>query len=111
MKVQTDPDCREGFTPWLTFQSSRSVCLVVEDHLTGKGIMKGSVEVAKGRVEEAAGVLTNNEKLRVKGQTDQAMGRVKQAAESGVRQARNAARKSVDKAKDVAQKAVDKSKG
>ena len=72
--------------------------------------MRGSAEVAKGRVEEAAGALVNNDKLRVKGQSDQAMGRVKLAAEAGVRQAKDDARKSVDKAKHVAKQAVDKSK-
>ena len=73
--------------------------------------MRGSVEVSKGRVEEAAGVLTNNDKLRVKGQTDQAMGRVKQNAQSGVRKAKDGARKIVNKAKDVAKRTVDKAKG
>ncbi len=73
--------------------------------------MKGSAKVVKGRVEEAAGVLANNDKLRAKGQTDQAKGCVKQTAESGVRKAKNAARKIMDKAKDVARRAMDKSKG
>ena len=73
--------------------------------------MRGSAEVAKGRVEEAAGVLTSHDNLRVKGQADQAMGRVKQAAEAGVRQAKDNARKIVDKAQDVAKQTVDKAKG
>jgi uncharacterized protein YjbJ (UPF0337 family) len=73
-------------------------------------MVRGSGEVAKGRVEEAAGALVNNDKLRAKGQTDQAVGRVKQATEAGVRQARGEARKIVDKAKDVAKQAVDKAK-
>ena len=72
--------------------------------------MKGSTEVVKGRIEEAAGVLTGNDKLRAKGQTDQAVGHVKQAAEKGVRQAKESARKIVDKARNIAQKAVDKAK-
>ena len=42
--------------------------------------MKGSPQVVKGRIEEAAGALTGNDKLRNKGKTDQAVGRVKQAA-------------------------------
>ncbi len=46
--------------------------------------MKGTTQVAKGRVEEAAGVLAGSEKLRNKGQTDQAVGRVKQAVEKVV---------------------------
>ncbi len=54
--------------------------------------MKGSTRVAKGRVEESAGVLTNNDKLRAKGRTDQAAGRVRQAAEKGIRRVRESVR-------------------
>ena len=46
--------------------------------------MGGKTDIAKGRIKEAAGVLTGNDKLRNKGQTDQAVGRVKQAAEKVV---------------------------
>ena len=60
--------------------------------------MKGSTEVAKGRIEEAAGALAGNEKLRARGQTDQAVGHVKQAAEKGVRKVKESVRKIVDKA-------------
>ena len=60
--------------------------------------MKGSTKVVKGRIEEAAGVLTNNDRLRAKGQTDQAVGHVKQAVATGVRQVKEAARKIVDQA-------------
>jgi uncharacterized protein YjbJ (UPF0337 family) len=63
--------------------------------------MKGSTEIAKGRIEEAAGALSGNDKLRAKGQTDQAVGHVKQAAERGVR-------KIVDKVRNIAQEAIDK---
>jgi uncharacterized protein YjbJ (UPF0337 family) len=55
--------------------------------------MKGSTEVVKGRLEEAAGVLTGNNKLRAKGQTHQAVGHLKQAVETGVRQIKEAARR------------------
>ena len=48
--------------------------------------MKGSTKVVKGRIEEAAGALTGNDRLRAKGQTDEAVGHVKQTAERGVRQ-------------------------
>jgi uncharacterized protein YjbJ (UPF0337 family) len=64
--------------------------------------MKGSTEIVKGRIEEAAGVLTDNDKLRAKGQTDQAVGHVKLAAEKGVR-------KIVDKVRNIAQEAINKS--
>ena len=42
--------------------------------------MSGKADIVKGRIEEAAGVLTGNNKLRARGQTDQAVGQVKQAA-------------------------------
>ena len=73
--------------------------------------MKGSADVLKGRVEEAAGALANNDRLRSKGRTDQAVGHVKQVAETGVQKAKDVARKTVDEAKDVAKKIVDKVKG
>jgi uncharacterized protein YjbJ (UPF0337 family) len=62
-----------------------------------RGIMKGTTKVAKGRIEEAAGVLAGNDRLRAKGQTDQAVGHVKQAVETGVRQVKESARKIADK--------------
>ena len=72
--------------------------------------MKGSTEVVKGRIEEAAGVLTENDRLRARGWTDQAVGHVRQAGERGVRQARESARKIVDKARTIARKAAQKAK-
>ena len=59
--------------------------------------MSGKTDIVKGRIEEAGGVLTGNDKLRAKGQTDQAVGHVKQAAEKGIRQVKESARKIVDK--------------
>jgi len=41
-------------------------------------------DIIKGRIKEAAGVLTGNEKLREKGKTDQAVGNVKKAASKAV---------------------------
>ncbi len=46
--------------------------------------MGGKTDVAKGRIKEAAGVLTGNDKLRVEGKTDQAIGEVKQVADKAV---------------------------
>ena len=69
--------------------------------------MNGSTEVVKGRIKEAAGVLTGNDKLRAKGQTDQAVGHVKQAAEKGVRKSKEAAQKIVDKTRNALEEAVD----
>lgn len=41
----------------------------------------GKTDEAKGRVKEAAGVLTGDEKLKGEGKADQAAGKIKQAAE------------------------------
>jgi uncharacterized protein YjbJ (UPF0337 family) len=51
---------------------------------TGVTIMSGKTDVVKGRLKEAAGALTGNDKLRAEGKTDQAIGEVKQVAEKAV---------------------------
>ena len=43
--------------------------------------MSGKVEETKGRVKEAAGVLTGNERLKNEGKIDQASGKIKQTTE------------------------------
>jgi len=58
--------------------------------------MGGTTDKAKGRVKEAAGVLTDDKDLKREGRMDQAAGRVKDAAET---------------VKDKAEKAVDHVKG
>jgi uncharacterized protein YjbJ (UPF0337 family) len=55
-------------------------------HMSGKG------EEIKGRVKEAAGDLTDNERLKREGQIDKASGKVKQAAEHVVNNVRDAAK-------------------
>ena len=55
--------------------------------------MGGKTDVVKGRIKEAAGALTGNDKLREEGKTDQAVGKAKQA---------------VQKAADTVKKAVKK---
>lgn len=72
--------------------------------------MKGSVKIAKGRVEEAAGALVGNDRLRAKGQTDQTVGRIIKTGENGIRQATESARKIVEKARANAQAAVEHAK-
>ncbi len=42
--------------------------------------MGGKSDIAKGRIKEAAGALSGNDKLRNEGKMDQAVGQVKQAA-------------------------------
>lgn len=43
--------------------------------------MSGKTDIIKGRIKEAAEVLTGNEKLRDEGKTDQAVGEAKQVVE------------------------------
>ncbi len=54
--------------------------------------MGGKIDKIKGRIKEAAGVLTGNEKLRAEGKADQAVGEAKQV---------------VDKVKKAAENVVD----
>jgi uncharacterized protein YjbJ (UPF0337 family) len=42
--------------------------------------MGGKTDVTKGRIKEAAGALTGNDRLRAEGRADQAVGRTKQAS-------------------------------
>ena len=42
--------------------------------------MGGKIDVVKGRIKEAAGALTGNDRLRAEGKADQVVGKVKQAA-------------------------------
>ena len=57
--------------------------------------MSGKTDVVKGRVKEAAGALTDNNRLRREGKTDQVVGKVKEA---------------VSKVKEAADKAVDRAR-
>ena len=59
--------------------------------------MSGKTDEVKGRIKEAAGVLTGNDKLRAEGKTDQAVGKVKQAVQQVVTGVQDAAEKVVDK--------------
>lgn len=52
----------------------------------------GTLDKAKGRVKEAAGALTNDDKLREEGKIDQAAGAVKNAAEKVVDKVKQAVR-------------------
>jgi uncharacterized protein YjbJ (UPF0337 family) len=61
--------------------------------------MSGKTDQIKGRIKEAAGALTDDERLKREGKLDQAVGKVKVAPE-----------KVVDSVKDAAQKAVNKVK-
>jgi uncharacterized protein YjbJ (UPF0337 family) len=60
--------------------------------------MKSSPQVVKGRIQEVAGALSGNDRLRAKGQANQAVGRVRQVAEQGVRLIKGSVPKVADKA-------------
>ena len=55
--------------------------------------MGGKTDVVKGRIKEAAGALTGNDKLRAEGKTDQVVGKAEQA----VQDAANTVKKAVKK--------------
>ena len=57
----------------------------------------GKSDEVKGRLEEAAGVLTGDDKMKRSGQADQAAGKVKQAAEEVQKKTEEA----IDKVKDL----------
>ena len=48
--------------------------------------MAGKIDELKGRVKEAAGVITDNDRLRREGKGDQAVGKVKQSGRKSRRQ-------------------------
>jgi uncharacterized protein YjbJ (UPF0337 family) len=52
--------------------------------------MTGKSDEIKGRVKEAAGAMTDDDRLREEGKVDQAAGKVKQAAEKAVDKVKNA---------------------
>ena len=58
--------------------------------------MGGKTDVVKGRIKEAAGALSGNEKLRQEGKTDQAVGRAKQAVQKAVGKVKKAVNKVFD---------------
>ncbi len=52
----------------------------------------GKSDELKGRVKEAAGVLTGDTKLKQEGKTDQAVGKIKQGVEKVIDQVKDATR-------------------
>ena len=72
--------------------------------------MTGKTDVIKGRIEEATGVLSGNEKLRAEGQADQAIGKVKEAARQAVSGAKVAAATAIAKTEQAAHEAIEKAK-
>ncbi|HXR26161.1 MAG TPA: CsbD family protein [Candidatus Binataceae bacterium] len=52
--------------------------------------MSGTTDKIKGRVKEAVGVLTDDQKLKNEGKLDQAVGNIKQTVEQVVDKAKDA---------------------
>jgi uncharacterized protein YjbJ (UPF0337 family) len=52
--------------------------------------MSGTTDKIKGRVKEAVGVLTDDQKLKNEGKLDQAVGKIKQTVEQVVDKAKDA---------------------
>ena len=57
--------------------------------------MGGKTDVVKGRIKEAAGVLTGNDKLRNEGKTDQAVGKTKQAVQKAADTVKKAVKEAI----------------
>ena len=57
--------------------------------------MGGRTDVVKGRIKEAAGALTGNDKLREEGKTDQAVGKAKQAVQKAADRVKKALKKAI----------------
>ena len=55
--------------------------------------MSGKTDEVKGRIKEAAGALTGNDKLRDEGKTDQVVGKAEQAVEKVADAAKKAVKK------------------
>jgi uncharacterized protein YjbJ (UPF0337 family) len=55
--------------------------------------MSGKVDEIKGRIKEAVGDLTDNEKLKDSGKADKAAGKVKQGAEHVVDKIRDSVKR------------------
>jgi uncharacterized protein YjbJ (UPF0337 family) len=58
--------------------------------------MGGKTDEVKGRIEEAAGALTGNDKLREEGKTDQAVGKAEQAVQKAADTVKEAVKKVID---------------
>jgi uncharacterized protein YjbJ (UPF0337 family) len=56
----------------------------------GRIDVSGKTEELKGRVKEAAGTLTGNDKLKQEGKTDQTVGKIKQGAEKVINKVKDA---------------------
>jgi uncharacterized protein YjbJ (UPF0337 family) len=63
--------------------------------------MGSTTDKIKGRVKEAVGVLTDNDRLKREGQTDLVVGEVKEAAERAAEKVKDKVARVVEKVKDA----------
>jgi uncharacterized protein YjbJ (UPF0337 family) len=63
--------------------------------------MGGKMDQIKGRIKEAAGVLTDDDSLKREGQRDQAVGEVKETVEMAAQQVKEKVERAVEKVKDA----------
>ena len=58
--------------------------------------MGGKTDVVKGRIKEAVGALTGNDRLREQGKADQAVGKAKQVVQKTVGKVKKAVKKAFE---------------
>jgi len=63
--------------------------------------MSGKMDQVKGRIKEAAGVLTDDESLKREGQLDQVVGQVKEAAAKVAEKVKEKVERTADALKDA----------
>ena len=68
-------------------------------------MMKGTLKIVKGRVEEATGVLIDSNKLRAEGLMDQSVGHAQKAVEASMRKTKKMIQEIKNKVDRIAKKA------
>jgi uncharacterized protein YjbJ (UPF0337 family) len=63
--------------------------------------MGSTIDKIKGRLKEAVGVITDNDRLKSEGQTDQVMGKVKETAEWAAGKVKDKVERVAEKVKEV----------
>jgi uncharacterized protein YjbJ (UPF0337 family) len=63
--------------------------------------MGGKIDQMKGRIKEAVGVLTDDDRLKHEGKLDQVVGEVKKTAERVAEKVKETVAKAVEKVKDA----------
>jgi len=63
--------------------------------------MSGKMDQVTGRIKEAAGVITDNDRLKREGQLDQVVGKVKETAAKVVEKVKEKVERTADTMKDA----------